>query len=322
MLLKGISSVSRQPAETPSRAMLHMVARLHYEQDVSQVDISRRLGVSSATISRLLQRARAEGIVRIEVRPLHEPEAVGEELALALGLRHCHVIEALPAGEIAALAPLIDDLLARAGLVAGSVLAIGWGRAVRAVVEAGLAPLPGVSVVPATGGMQQHAPHFQVNEFVRLAALATGGVPHFVHAPYLPGRESRMAFLSDPAIADSVALWDRIDAAVVGIGLPHAANAPEASAATPPEQALVEAAGDVIRHYFDANGRLVSWDGETRMIAATPAQLRAAGLVIGVAVGAEKAGAIIGAARARFVSALVTDAATAAAVLDRLGKSL
>ncbi|TIU23952.1 MAG: MarR family transcriptional regulator, partial [Mesorhizobium sp.] len=54
--------------------MLHTVAKLHYEAEMSQVDIARRLGVSTATISRLLQRARAEGIVRIEVLDLATPE--------------------------------------------------------------------------------------------------------------------------------------------------------------------------------------------------------------------------------------------------------
>ena len=84
----------------------------------------------------------------------------------------------------------------------------------------GLPPIPGVLVVPATGGMQQHAPHFQVNEFVRLAAeQAWRATAHFVHAPYLPSSASRDAFLADPVIADSVALWDRIDVAVVGVGL-------------------------------------------------------------------------------------------------------
>ena len=77
--------------------------------------------------------------------------------------------------------------------------------------------------------------------------------------------------------------------AVVGVGLPHAANSPEASAATPSEQALVSAAGDVIRHYFDAEGRLIDWEGEGRMIAVSAEQLRRVPLVIGVAIGEEKA---------------------------------
>jgi DNA-binding transcriptional regulator LsrR (DeoR family) len=300
-----------------SRATLHAVAKLHYEGDMSQVDIAKRLGVSTATISRMLRRARAEGIVRIEIRDLAAPDALTSDLIGKLGLKRAAVVEAPSAGILPALAEPLGAMLAQAGLHSGSVLAIGWGRAVRAVVEAGLPPIPGVFVVPATGGMQQHQPHFQVNEFVRLAAEQAGGVPHFVHAPYLPSSVSRDAFLADPVIAGSVALWDRIDAAVVGVGLPHAANTPDASAATPSEQALVDAAGDVIRHYFDATGRLIDWEGEGRMIAASPSQLRNAPLVIGVAVGENKAEAIVGAARAGLISALVTDTRTAEAILDR-----
>ncbi|RWL09849.1 MAG: MarR family transcriptional regulator [Mesorhizobium sp.] len=298
--------------------MLHTVAKLHYEADMSQVDIARRLGVSTATISRLLQRARAEGIVRIEVLDLATPEAITTQLVEALGLRDAAVIESPAAGALAALAAPLGALLKQSGLTAGSVVAIGWGRAIREVIQAGLPRIPGVLTVAATGGMQQQAAHFQINEFVRLAAEQLGGTPHFIHAPYLPSSELREVFLGDAAIRDSVALWDRTDVAIVGIGLPHSVNPPEASAATLSEQTLFHAAGDVIRHYFDAEGTLIPWEGEGRMIAMSPAQLRAVPLVIGVAASPEKAMAIIGAVRARLINALVTDTKTAQAILEAL----
>ena len=53
------------------------------------------------------------------------------------------------------------------------------------------------------------------------------------------------------------------------------------------------------------------------MIAVSLRQLRRIPLTIGVAIGEEKAAAIIGAARAGLISALVTDARTAEAILDR-----
>lgn len=285
---------------------------------MSQVDIAKRIGVSTATVSRMLQRARSEGIVRIEIPDLLAAADLGAALAARLGLKAAAVVETPSANALAALAGPVGELIGRAGLKSGSVLAIGWGRAIRAILDAGLPPVPGLLVVPATGGMQQHRPHFQVNEFVRLAAEQTGGTAHFVHAPYLPSAMTRDAFLADPAIAETVALWDRIDVALVGIGLPHAQNSPEASAATPDEQALVNAVGDVIRHYVDAAGRLIDWDGEGRMIAASPGQLRRTPLVIAAAIGPEKVDAILGAVRAGFISALVTDVRTADALLARV----
>ncbi len=299
------------------RALLHSVAKMHYEAAMSQVDIAKLIGVSTATVSRMLQRSRNEGIVRIEIPDLAAADETGAALQKRLGLKAVAVVETPTANALAALAGPVGEILGQAGLRPGSVLAVGWGRAIRAILGAGLPPIPGLLIVPATGGMQQHLPHFQVNEFVRLAAEQVGGVPHFIHAPYLPSAATREAFLADPAIAESVALWDRIDAALVGIGLPHAQNSPEASAATPGEQALGDAVGDVIRHYVDASGRLIDWDGEGRMIAASPGQLHRTPLVIGAAIGIEKVEAILGAVRAGFVSALVTDVRTADALLAR-----
>ena len=294
--------------------MLHTVAKLHYEADLSQVEIARRLNVSAPTISRLLRRAREEGIVRIEIPDIETPEELNRRLVETLGLKQAAVVEAPEANLLAALAGPVGQMLQEAGLRRDSVLAIGWGRAVRAVIEAGLPEIQGVITVPATGGMQQSAPHFQINEFVRLAAEQLGGTPRFIHAPYLPSPESRDAFLSDPVIHENVALWERLDAAIVGIGLTHTAEG--ASSATPHEQALAHAAGDVVRHYFDVDGTQVPWEGESRLIAVTPEQLRATPLVIGVAASTRKVPAIRGAIRAGLVNALVTDVRTAQAVLE------
>jgi len=297
--------------------MIHMVAKLHYEADMAQVDIAKKLGVSTATVSRMLQKARTLGIVRIEVLDLAAPEDMTEELIQALGLKRAAVIDTPATGGLGALAAPLGNLLRDEGLGAGAIIGIGWGRAVCEVLTAGLPRIPGTLAVPMNGGMQQPAAHFQINEFTRQAAEQLGGTPRFLHAPYLSSSVLRDAFLSDPGVQETTGLWDRMDCCIVGIGLPHAINPPEASAATIDEQSL-SAVGDVIRHYFDIEGRLVPWDGEERMIAASPDQLRNTGLSIGVIATVEKAAGIIGAVRSGMINAVVTDTATAKAVLDLL----
>ena len=157
--------------------MLHMVAKLHYEGDMAQIDIARKLGVSTATVSRLLQKARAVGIVRIEVLDLASPPLVTQELVESLGLKRAAVIDKPAAGVLGALAAPLGNLLKEQDLGPGSVIGIGWGRAIREVVSAGLPRIPGALVVPLNGGMQQAAAHFQINEFVRRAAAPRGGTP-------------------------------------------------------------------------------------------------------------------------------------------------
>ena len=116
--------------------MMHLVAKLHYESDMSQVEIARKLDVSTATISRLLNKARAAGIVRIEVVGLSSPEDMTSDLVKRLGLKQAYVVDAPPGNVLGALATPLSSLLQDAGLGSGSVLGIGWGRAVREVTLA------------------------------------------------------------------------------------------------------------------------------------------------------------------------------------------
>jgi DNA-binding transcriptional regulator LsrR (DeoR family) len=297
---------------------MHMVAKLHYEADLAQVDIARKLNMSTATISRLLQRARLVGIVRIEVVDPASPDDIREELIKTLDLKAAAVVDSPGVGLIGALAQPVGAMLRDLNLAPGSVVGIGWGRAVREVVTAGLPRIPGVITAPLNGGMQQAAPHFQINEFVREAAEQMGGTPCFLHAPYLSTADLRDLFLTDPSVAETVALWDRLDVAIVGVGLPHILNSPEVSGATADERAIPGAVGDVIRHYYDASGTILPWDGAEGMIAASPEQLRRTPLSIGVAAGVDKVTGMVAAVRSGMINAIVTDTTTARAIVDRV----
>jgi DNA-binding transcriptional regulator LsrR (DeoR family) len=306
-----------------SRTLLHTVAKMHYVSDMPQVEIARRLDLSTATVSRLIKRAREEGIVRIEVRELAAEDAIASELAGRLGLQQAIVVDSThDGGGIAALAAPVHALLQTLGLGADSVMAIGWGRTVWEVVRSGMPRLPGVTLVPCSGGLDELAQHYQVNEFLRVTAEQTGGVPRFIHAPYLPADRLREFIVSDKATARNLELWDRIDVALVGIGPPYAAEpAVGGPTSAPRDPGLATAAGDVLRHYYDAEGQPLTWAGESRLLAVTPDQLRRTPIVIGAAASRAKATSILGAARARLINVLVTDLRAAEAVLELVGRT-
>ncbi len=104
-----------------------MVAKLHYQSDMSQVDIAKKLGLSTATVSRLLQKARSAGIVRIEVIDLSPSEDLSAALVDGLKLRTAAVIDTPSSNVLSALAPPVGSMLQQAGLRSGSTLGIGWG---------------------------------------------------------------------------------------------------------------------------------------------------------------------------------------------------
>jgi len=75
------------PDDDGGHASLLAVARLYYEDDLSQQQIADRLGVSRSTVSRLLQLAREQGIVHIEIRPPTSASQLSAWLQGALKLR-------------------------------------------------------------------------------------------------------------------------------------------------------------------------------------------------------------------------------------------
>src|SRR3970282_1800353 len=88
-------------SQRSSRELRLMVQclELYYRQARSQKDIATTLGVSAATVSRLLKRAFDEGFVRVE---LDLPRTEGLEMALAQahGLREAVVVMAGGRGDL------------------------------------------------------------------------------------------------------------------------------------------------------------------------------------------------------------------------------
>jgi DNA-binding transcriptional regulator LsrR (DeoR family) len=298
---------------------LYAAARLYFVDERPQAEIAQRLGLSQPTVSRLLRQAREEGIVHIEIRPVAWDPALADRLQAALGVRRAVVAPSGPAADPRAtlVGPALDELAALE-LGRGDVLALGWGRTVSEIVEARLPSLAGVSIVPTVGGLDEQDRSFHANEIVRRAADRSGAIAHLLYAPAVPSAALRRSLAGDRTIAHVLGLWDRLDAALVGIGAPIAAaqghgpahvRTPEAHAA------LASAAGDVSSRYVDVQGRPIPYPNEARVLAVTREQLRRAGTVIGVAGGESKAGAIVGVARSGLIDVLVTDASAAAAAL-------
>jgi DNA-binding transcriptional regulator LsrR (DeoR family) len=317
---------TRTPAGSPGArtredpAAAYTAARLYYGDDLSQQEVAERLNVSRSTVSRLLQLARETGIVRIEVRPPSPSAELSAELAAALSLRSAVVVAAPPrgGGVHALVAPALAELAALR-LGPGSVLTTSSGEALWHLAQTQRFPdLRGVRLVPAVGGMDEVEIRFQPNEIARRIADASRAEVSFLHVPVLPSTTLRRSIMADPEIAARLALWDRLDAALVGIGA-----APEQLETGPSHimaarATLASAVGNVASRHFDLEGAPVEFPDEARMLVVSRDQLKACGTVIGIAAGPVKVVSIIGAARAGLIDVLVTDAPTASGVLERL----
>ena len=309
-------------SEIDGRDLLVTAAVLYYEQDESQQEIARRLQVSRPTVSRLLARARQLGIVRIDVVPPTVDPGLGPRLRDRLGLLAVHIApgQADEADPGPILGGTLGPALDHAGLVAGDVIVVSWGRAVYSLAHHVARSYPGVIVAAGMGGNAGDQPWFQPNEIARIWAEGFGGFPRYVHAPALISARLYHSLLREPGVRSTVDLWDTAKVALVGVGAWPKPDPSYAAAGFPiDDPALVNAAGDVAGWSFTYEGDLVPHRDRRHLLGVNPAQLERIPHVIGFAASPSKARAAIGAARAGLIKILVADAATGRAIEHHLG---
>src|ERR1700730_9521350 len=309
-----------------SSAIMYAAARLYYQDELSQQQIADRLGISRTTVSRLLQMARDNHIVRIQVVEPTDVVTLSDELAQTLRLRRVVVVEASASRGSSTggttehlIEPALRELAALHA-TRRTLVGVSWGKAVhRSSSAPAQIDLTGVELIPVIVGMDETDPRFQTNEIVRLLAQHTNANVNFLHLPARVSPELRMTLLEDSAIAARLAMWDRLDVALVGIGSikPYEIDAGPTLLRLEREH-LPRAVGDIASRYFTLEGDPVIAPEEDSILGITRAQLKRTPSVIAVGAGQAKVEAIVGAARARMINILVTDSPTATAVIKLL----
>ena len=149
-----------------------------------------------------------------------------------------------------------------------------------------------------------------------------GATAIFVPAPGLVGNKTmRDSLLNDPAMESVAAEWSRLTMAIVGIGSlpPSPLLRASGNAVDPAEQDKLIAAGavgDVCQRYFDAAGTLIPSDLDDRVVGIDADTLRRIPRRIGIAGGESKHAALHAALTGGWVSVLLTDMASAEALLS------
>lgn len=306
------------PVARFSEQLMYEAARLYYLQDATQAEVADRLGTSRATVSRLLSEARRTGIVRIEVVPPHEADddALAEICARALGLERVWLSPPVDDPFVGpALAPRLSEALTSSGLRPGDVMLVASGRTVYEAARAGLPSLPGVVVAPAVGGQEEPEAWYQSNEITREVAARIGGRPAFLYAPALPSPDLHRILLDEPTIRRVLELWKTARVAVLGVGAPPLSRSSISASIPTDAVTLRDAVGDICLRFFDRDGAPVEFPGSDRMMSTGLELIRQVPTTIAVAAGAPKVPAILAAARAGYITQLVTDRTTAQALV-------
>lgn len=313
---------SGAPLLDTDRALLAAVARRYYLGDESKVAIAADLGLSRFKVARLLERARQEGVVRIEIADdsgLDTGQA--QRLCTALGLRSAHVLAQTPAAN----ENEVRDRLAQTGaavlgerLGPDDVLGLPWSRTVARMV-ARLDSLPPVPVVQLSGALTL-TDHDSAVDIVREAARISAGPAHHFYAPLVAtDAASARMLLRQPSVADAMSHISDVTVAVVGVGAWSEHESTLYDLATEQERrelATAGAVGEVSGVFVDEKGSALKARMSHRVISAEADQLRAIPHVIALASGAARAAAVRAAVRGGLVDSVVVDFELAAALLQ------
>ena len=298
---------------------LIQVSRLYYELGETQSRVADLLGITRPQVSRLLKRARAEGIVEIRIVDQAAADSpAGDTLRRRFGLAAVHVAPGLvgPAEIGRRMIGRLGAEVLRAAIRDGAVVGIGDGASISAVADVVAADEPlretGATVVPLCGGYWFRGP---AREPFRRVADGIGGVPLGLLAPGLvDDPATKTALCAHAGVLRIIELWDRLEVAAFGIGGPiWSAAALGADVAAELDRS--DAVGEVLVSPFDVRGQLVCRGLRDRTIGFDAADLGRIPVRIGVAGGPGKVRAILGALRGELLTTLVTDQPTAEAVV-------
>jgi DNA-binding transcriptional regulator LsrR (DeoR family) len=318
--------MARHPAGGPAQMVLTAsIARRYYLDGKSKIEIAEEFALSRFKVARLLESARASGLVRIEISYPGELDLeLSGVLAERFGLRHAIVVDTPeddPASLRAHLGTAAAELLTEI-LEPDDVLGLGWSRSVSAVAAALTqlpAQLPPTPVVQLTGALSRDDGDDGSVDVVREVARVSGGPAYFFHAPFVVADPATArALRRQPEVARTFDRFATVTKALVGIGRWAPAQSTVYDAATDRERRALTRQ-DVCA---EVSGVFVTPAGDTpvtalteRMIGVSADRLRSVAEVVAVPYDAVKAPAVVAALRSGLVGSLVTHSSLARAVL-------
>lgn len=321
--LRPIGS-ARLPLDDQRDQLLLQVAKMYFELDQTQAEIAATLGLTRWQIGRLLSEARTTGIVRIEIVPrANRLAAIEAALQRQWRLRDAVVVPTVEGDPTATAASVAQ---AAAGWLAGrtqkpDLLGVSWGRTMSAVARA-LPPewSPGLHVVLVNGATALRLTSPGLGAVAESFAQSAGGTATLLPAPAILGRaETRAALESDPTIAAGLDLARRAPMVLFGMGAMQDNALAASGFLSGAEIAGLRdrgAVGDILGRFLDARGRIVDPAVDARTLGLRPATPTAQRQAVGVVAGAAKQAIALAALRARLVTVLVTDSATAQHLLS------
>jgi deoxyribonucleoside regulator len=295
------------------------VAKLYYENDYNQNMIAEKLNLSRPYVSKLLNLAKEQGLVTVEVHVPDEYESPLEaELRTRFNLKKVIIV---PSDNN-------DNLLSQVGAQAArylnsiikndDIICVSWGKTLYEF-SLKLTPrtdLKNISVVQGCGGISQISKNIYASEIPKKIADAYGGVPYILPLPAIVDRKmTRDLIMQERNINQIMNLSREANIAIFPAGYLDydCAMARAGYISTEDVDELIKkgACGDIFIHQINSKGEICDSELDQRSIAIELDEIKKKEYRIAIACGSNRVCSLHGAIVSGVCNVLVTDEATA-----------
>ncbi|MBP2239598.1 deoxyribonucleoside regulator [Cytobacillus eiseniae] len=301
------------------------VAKMYYLLDFTQSEIAEKMGISRPTVSRLLQLAKSEGIVKIDIMdPSEDSVDFAKQLEQKFGLKKA-IIASIPQYEDHIIKNYIGEKAAiylNEIVKDNDIIGVTWGTTLYHIaIELKQKFVKDVNVIQLKGGVSHSETNTYASEILYLFGKAFNTVPR--HLPL-------------PAIVDHVLVKQAMEAdrhiqKILDLG--KEANIALFTSGPVKDESLLfqlgyfteedlemlqeKAVGDICARFFDINGELCNRNLNDRTLGVSLEDLKTKEYSILCAGGAQKIDGIYGALKGKYANVLITDQYTAQFLLAK-----
>ena len=300
-------------------------AWLYYQEEMTQGDIAQQLSISRSTVTRLLQRAKADGLVQISLNVAAGTFKAERDLERAFGLQRVRIVpDAIDeATQKRWLGHVAAELMIQMA-ADNSIIAVSWGTTLQAMADSlvGQHPLTGAQVVALIGGLHNAVPGAGTNEVAnRFAAYFNVPARPLLAPIYVHDEATALGLANDPGIRDALQLARNASIVIYSFGAIHNDTTMFRLGHVTDEQKEFlrshGAVGDIACRWIDRDGRPVELPPSINPIGISLDELRKIPQRLAVAGGAFKRDVILAGVRGGFVTTLVTDERNASYLLEQ-----
>jgi DNA-binding transcriptional regulator LsrR (DeoR family) len=320
MVLLGqeISKKGRCSMKHVEDKLLVQIAQMYYQEDKNQSQISKELNIHRSTISRLLKKSREEGIVTITINyDLAGTYSLEKELEETFGLKKAIVVPTaidIQSEQKLQLLGAAANKYLQTILEEEMTIGFSWGQAMSMVAaELQETEKNNLMCIPLIGGPSGRLiGEYHVNTITFEASKKLKSKAILIDSPAFPETKE----LKEALMANQ--FNQELSIAIFGIGSPQMKDSTRWKLFYDDnilEGLEDQVVGDVISHFYNAQGQHISSKLDERLIGITLEELKKVNYRIAVAESLEKVSAIRGALRGKYMNVLVTTQETAEAIL-------